>query len=154
MDANETAESVARLYPEVFHFLYRRRDPRAPGLSPESLALLRHLAGCGPLTVMEAARHFDRSQAATSERFERLIQRGLLERRQDERDRRQHLVWLSEEGRALVLEESQVLDLVRLAAASSRMSPSDRESLTRGLSALVAACAAGAPEQSGSSQPE
>ncbi|MCA8979781.1 MAG: winged helix-turn-helix transcriptional regulator [Planctomycetes bacterium] len=144
MDAIETADAVARLYPEVFHFLYRRRNPRAKRLRPESLALLRHLAATGPLTVMEAARHFDRSQSAISERLERLVKRGLLARIPDERDRRQHLVWLTDEGRDRVEEEGRVLDSARLEAAAGEMSEDDREALTRGLSALVAACATSA----------
>jgi len=147
MDANEAAEELGRLYPEVFHRLYRRRDPRAWCPSPETLALLRHLAGTGPLTVMEAARHFDRSQAAISERFERLMKRGLLERMQDERDRRQHLVWLTEQGLACVAEESRVLSDELLAGATSRMSAEDRETLIHGLHALIAASEAAARER-------
>ena len=78
--AAATAEFVG-LYADVYDRCYPRRSPREPALSTEGLMLLRHLEGAGPLTVQEAAAHFDRSQAATSEMIERLVRRELLERK-------------------------------------------------------------------------
>ncbi len=89
-------------FSELFSALYRhfhRRDPVAGWQpSPEALGLLEHLSQSGPLTVGEAARHFARSQAATSELISRLEARGVLERSPDARDARRSLVWLSERG--------------------------------------------------------
>lgn len=137
MDGTETATVFAELYPEVYRRMYRRRDPRKPRPSGEALAMLQHLRDSGPLTVTEAARHFDRSQAAISERVERMIGRGLLARIEDERDRRRHFLWLTRKGEDLLRAESQVLstDLVRRATA--RMDAADRVALIRGMRALL-----------------
>ena len=54
----------------LFAAVHERFQPRvAPGSyrpSPESLAVLHHLATAGPLTIGEAAAHFRRSQAASA----------------------------------------------------------------------------------------
>ena len=88
MEPKGAAREVAELYQECYLRLYQRLDPRAWRASQEALMMLQHLATTGPLTVTEAARHFDRSQASVSELVARLIRRGLLARMADERDRR------------------------------------------------------------------
>lgn len=98
--------------------------------------VLQHLAAAGPLTVTEAARHLDRSQAAVSELVARLVRRGLLARMADERDRRRHLVWLTDEGQQFLRTTFQVLSPELLATALARMDDADRERLLGGLSAL------------------
>ncbi len=140
MDATEAAHAFTELYPAVYRHTYRRRDPRAFHPGREALAMLEHLADTGPLTVTEAARHLDRSQSATSERIERLIERGLLARIPDERDRRRHLVWLTEAGLALHREEREVLSRELVQGALERMKPADRNQLIHTMRSLVAAC--------------
>ena len=68
---NEIRE-FAELFPEVYARFARRWEPEEYRPSHEANAILQHLAGSGPLTVMEAAAHFDGSQAATSELLNRL----------------------------------------------------------------------------------
>ena len=68
------------MFPETYRCFYRRQDPRKWRPSPETIAVLEHLAVSGPLTVTEAARHFDRSQSAMSEMFDRIIALDLLKR--------------------------------------------------------------------------
>ena len=91
----------------------------------------------GPLTVTEAARHFGRSQAATSELLERLRSRDLVARIHDERDQRRHLVWLTEEGRALTAEMRRVLDPARLERAFAKMAEDECRELLAGMRALL-----------------
>lgn len=137
MDANHEASRFIELYARLYHLLYRRRDPREARPSGEALAMLQHLRDSGPLTVSEAARHFDRSQSSISERIERLLEQGLVERLADERDQRRHLIWLTPKAEALLEVELQVLDAERLARVLERLSTEDRTDLLRGFAALL-----------------
>jgi len=109
--------------------------------------VLQHLAATGPLTVTEAARHFDRSQAAVSELVARLVRRGLLARLADERDRRRHLVWLTDAGHAMLRSMTQVLSPQLVVKALGRMAPAEREKLIYGMQALLGAAEANARER-------
>jgi DNA-binding MarR family transcriptional regulator len=139
MNIATIAEEIVAAYSKIFLFFYRRRDPRGYRPSPETLAVLEHLFASGPLTVSEAAMHFDRSPSAMSEQLDRLVNRGLLDRISDERDRRRRLVWLSKKGQELLEEERQVLHIERLVKALEIMTPTERENLLDGLSALIRA---------------
>lgn len=99
--------------------------------------MLQHLRDSGPLTVGEAALHFDRSQASISERFERLLEAGLVLRLVDERDRRRHLVWLTPAGEELLHRETRVLSPELLERALEQLRPVRREELLRGMRALI-----------------
>jgi DNA-binding MarR family transcriptional regulator len=136
------AEEVLTHYARLYEQLHTRWGKHERRLSSEALALLTHLSRSGPLTVAEACRHFDRAQSAMSELFDRLDERGLLVRFKDSRDRRRTLVWLSDEGSALLRKAQSPLDPARLCDALQRLSPGEREALTHGLGALVRACAA------------
>jgi len=133
------SREFADLFPAVYGHFCRRWSPEEYRPSPEATAILEHLAGTGPLTVTEAAAHFGRSQAATSELLDRLRERELIERIPDERDQRRHLVWLTEKGRALVAELHRVLDPARLDAAFALLSAGERDDLVKGMRALVRA---------------
>lgn len=137
MNARDAAHSFGELFSEVYRRIYRRRDPRQPRPSGESLAMLQHLRDSGPLTVGEAALHFDRSQASISERFERLLEAGLVLRLVDERDRRRHLVWLTPAGEELLHRETRVLSPELLERALEQLRPVRREELLRGMRALI-----------------
>lgn len=89
-DLAARAHKLTRLFGRIYLHLHPRRGPGEYRPSGESLAILRHLAVSGPLSISEAAAHFDRSQAATSELVERLIRRGLVARQPAPRDRRRH----------------------------------------------------------------
>ena len=146
------AEVVASAYSRLYLFFYRRRDPRGYRPRPEALAVMEHLSATGPLTVTEAALHLDRSQSSVSELIDRLVQRGLLERIADERDRRRTLVWLSQVGRELLEAERHVLNAKLVARALELMPPKQREHLTEGLQALIDA-AGRAARNVGSNKP-
>ena len=136
---DQEARRFAELFPEVYAHFCRRWTPEEYRPSAEAAAVLEHLADIGPLTVTEAARHFGRSQAATSELLERLENRDLVERIPDERDRRRHLVWLTRTGKQLVKELRRVLDPTRLGRAFEKMTPDKRRELVAGMRALLKA---------------
>ena len=120
-----TPEQAAARFVDLFHQVYLRFHDRRPArdraLSLEAMAVLEHLSRTGPLTVTETARHLGRSQAATSEILARLERRGLLATFADERDRRRHLVWLSDAGLAAWRRSQRVLSEALLAGAFIRL---------------------------------
>ena len=103
------------------------------------MAVLQHLAMAGPLTVGEAARHFERAQSVVSEIVDRLAAAGLVERMRDERDRRRVLVWLTPLGFDELERDRQVLSRELVLGAMQRMKPAARRALLDGLRALIAA---------------
>ena len=126
MDVETAAASFVDLFHELFLRFHERQAAGERGLSLEAIAVLEHLSATGPLAVNEAARHFGRSQAATSEILARLEGRGLLVRYPDERDRRRNLVWLSEEGLAAWRRSRRMLDPSLLADAFAQLSNEQR----------------------------
>ncbi len=127
-DPTATARAYAALFPAVY-LRFHRRDGKRRELSGASRAVLLHLAQSGPLTVGECARHLGRAQSVVSEIVDQLEQNRLLardERVRDENDRRRMLVWLTDEGRARLAEEQEVLSLAALERAMARMKPPAR----------------------------
>jgi DNA-binding MarR family transcriptional regulator len=72
------------------------------GLTGPQLTLLRELVGEGELAVGELAKAIHLSQATVTGILDRLVQRGLVRRRQGDRDRRRVLVHLTQEGREML----------------------------------------------------
>ncbi len=140
-DTNEI-ERFVELYKDVYSRFHRRVRPDVYRPSEESLAVLRHLSRSGPLTVSEAAAHFERSQSATSEILARLERRGLVERFADERDRRRTLIWLTPDGMRTYRLAESVLSPRLLEHAFRQMDAHDRETLIEGMRALLATTAA------------
>ena len=145
MDTGRAADAFAELFSELYLRLYHRTDHRAWRPSQEALLVLHHLASTGPVTISEAARHFNRSQSAVSELIARLIQRGLLARMADERDRRRHLVWLTDQGLDLLRTTHRVLSPELLEAALARLQPEERDQLIRILRKLLEDCTSTQP---------
>jgi DNA-binding MarR family transcriptional regulator len=145
--ANDDPAGQARAYGALFprvYLAFHRRDGKERELSGASRAVLMHLAQSGPLTVGECARHLDRAQSVVSEIVDQLEGHGLLARVRDEADRRRTLVWLTDEGRARLVEEQEVLSAGLLERAFAAMSSADRKKLLAATEALLAA----APSQS------
>jgi DNA-binding MarR family transcriptional regulator len=127
-----TLEASAAHYAELFPAIYlafHRRDGKRRELSGAARGVLLHLAAAGPLTVTECARHLDRAQSVVSEMVDQLERHGLLSRMRDSHDRRRTLVWLTDEGRARLLEEQEVLSQPALLRALTRMTREEREQL-------------------------
>lgn len=137
MNSKDAARRVGELYRAIYDRFHRRVRPGVYSPSPESLGILEHLSRVGPLTVMEAARHFDRAQSAMSEIFGRLEKRELVSRLPDERDRRRSLVWLTEKGRAVLRRARQVLSERLLGEALQQLEPGERERIVEALEALL-----------------
>jgi DNA-binding MarR family transcriptional regulator len=78
-----------------------RRWPRGP-LSLVHLNVLIALSDAGPLPMRALAETLDVSQASTTGIVDRMEQRGLVERRRDDEDRRVIRVGLSAAGTQLV----------------------------------------------------
>ncbi|UXI67916.1 MarR family winged helix-turn-helix transcriptional regulator [Tahibacter amnicola] len=138
-NVSSLVDDIARLYPAVYERLHARWDKNDPRPSPESLAVMQHLWASGPLTMGEAARHFDRALSAISELTDRLEARGWIARSVDSRDRRRILIWLTDAGIALLQRTREVLSREALSAALQRMDEHQRQQLLQGLSALVEA---------------
>jgi DNA-binding MarR family transcriptional regulator len=68
---------------------------------PQMAALLM-LDEEGELTIKQAAQLLGRSISATSRLLDQLVVRGMISRREDERDRRAKRVAITEQGRSLI----------------------------------------------------
>jgi DNA-binding MarR family transcriptional regulator len=119
--------------------LHTRREKRGHRPGAQGHAVMQHLALSGPLTVGEAARHFERAQSVVSELVDRLAADGFVERMRDERDRRRVLVWLTPAGLDELERDREVLSRELVQAAMERMKPATRRALIAGMRALVAA---------------
>ncbi len=139
MNATETATLFATLYPALYRVLHSRWHKSEPRPSPEALAVMTHLQLSGPLTVGEAALHFDRAQSAMSELIDRAQAAGWLDRAPDGRDRRRTLVWLTDAGLAILNRSTQVLDAERLERCLELLSPPQRTQLIESMQALLRA---------------
>lgn len=139
MESPQFAHEFGQLYREVYRVAVRRvSDGREP-LSPETTALLLHLAQAGPMSLSEMALHFDRALSTLSAKVAALEADGLLTRQRDDDDGRRATIWLSARGREVLADALDVLDRQRLSDAAERLSPEQRGRLIDGLRALMAA---------------
>jgi len=134
--AKAAAEAYAELFPTVY-LRFHRRDGKRRELSSASRGVLLHLSGTGPLTVSECAKHLERAQSVISEIVDQLERHGLLARVRDDQDRRRTLVWLTDSGRARLVEEQQVLSVSTLERALAGMTVKERTQLIEGTRALL-----------------
>jgi DNA-binding MarR family transcriptional regulator len=132
----EDVREFMNAFSEIY-LAFHRRSAKRSGLTKASRAVLTHLSRTGPLTVSEAARHLDRAQSVVSEIVTRLVNRGLLERVADPRDRRRTLVWLTDQGHRQLETDQHPLDTERLRVALARLSADDRHAIVTGLRQLT-----------------
>jgi DNA-binding MarR family transcriptional regulator len=132
----QAAATFAELFGAAF-LRFHRRGPKRSRWTPQGWAVLQHLEMAGPLTVTEAARHMDRAQSVMSDIIDGLEAKGLLARMRDARDRRRTLVWLTDEGRAAMAHEREVLSSEHLQHAFARLDVEQRARLLQDLRALV-----------------
>ena len=128
---------------DAFRAIYERGARRVADArerpSPETVALLLHLAQAGPLTLTELAQHLARAPSTLSAKAAALEAQGLLARQPDEADGRRALIWLSPAGRAALDEALQPLDATRLVSAAARLSAGQRDTVVQALATLHAA---------------
>jgi len=135
---NSTKEFMA-LYQSIYQNLHSTWAKGERNPSSESIAIINHLILSGPLTVTEAARHFDRAQSAMSELIDRMQANGYVDRIKDSRDKRRTLVWLTKSGRDLFDRTQEVLDRKLLEESMQKLSEDEREKLITSLRSIVLA---------------
>jgi len=126
------------LFRATYRVAVRRVRDKRERLSPETVALLDHLAAAGPLTAGELARHVDRAPSTLSEMVEHLVDKALLARDRDPTDARRSLIWLTDAGQAALIEARNVLDLDVLARAAAELTPEQQQALIDHFRAFVA----------------
>ncbi|NTW98307.1 MAG: MarR family transcriptional regulator [Oscillochloris sp.] len=139
------AAAVARALLETLPLLNRTVAAIVQGDAPDALTMpqfrvLSHLS-VGPQTVSELARRRRVTLASMGQLAQALVERGLVERRPDPQDRRQHQLSLSAAGRqryhaAHDLAQDQIAALL-----SARLSADDLAAVHAALPALQRALA-------------
>jgi len=127
--ATDFAKDFESLFRAVYVTAVRRVRDKRERLSPETVALLDHLAASGPLTSSELSRHIERAPSTLSEMVDHLVEKGLLTRDRDPLDARRSLIWLTDDGQAALTEAREVLDHDLLAKAGERLTPEQRDAL-------------------------
>lgn len=136
--SNAFAADFEALFRAVYVTAVRRVRDKRERLSPETVALLDHLAAAGPLTAGELARHVDRAPSTLTEMVDHLVDKGLLTRDRDPADARRSLVWLTPEGQGALVEARNVLDHDLLARAGEGLSAEERAALLDHFQTFVA----------------
>jgi DNA-binding MarR family transcriptional regulator len=139
MDEHDFAQRFGALYRELYRLAVRRVDDGRDVLSPETSALLLHLAQAGPLSLSELAPHLGRALSTLSAKVGELESQGLLARQRDEHDTRRALIWLTARGRQALLDALDVLDTPRIAGAAAQLGAARRTRLVEDLEALIGA---------------
>ncbi|WP_454084574.1 MarR family winged helix-turn-helix transcriptional regulator [Georgenia sp. Marseille-Q6866] len=117
-------------------------------LTMQQLKLVALLATHGPLGGHDLARHLDVSMPTVSGLVDRLVERGMVERRLDPRDRRVRLTALSPAGQAFVAEHDAAGWRVGMEILET-LDPEDLRALARGLGAMWAAVEAKVTREGG-----
>jgi DNA-binding MarR family transcriptional regulator len=142
------ALQIATLYGAMWRrFQSPRRRITGSDVTPRMLAVLRHLASAGPLTVGEQALHLGISRATATELVDRLQTKGLIERLRDDRDQRRVFIWLTDSGRAQVTELAGNRFDDPFLAAVATLPVATRRQLIDGLSALLVAADVTTPQE-------
>jgi DNA-binding MarR family transcriptional regulator len=105
-------------------------------LSIGQLKVLMMLAGHPGMTISQIAGSLSIGKPSTSMLVDRLVQQGLVHRREDENDRRRTLVSLTPVGNDLTTRLHQG-NIERLVQWYSALAPDDLAALRRGLEALA-----------------
>jgi DNA-binding MarR family transcriptional regulator len=107
-------------------------------ISAIQFATLLLLAGEGELTIKRIAEQLGRSVSATSRMLDQLVTRGLINRNEDERDRRTKRVSLSGSGRTFVQTIEQKRAEAQI-AVMAYLSPKERTIVEQAMQLLAVA---------------
>jgi DNA-binding MarR family transcriptional regulator len=141
----EEVGEVLRLFVSVITGLKRGRDEvpasfreafESGGLGPRHVPVLMVVGLDGPLSVGQIAERIGLSLATTSLMVGELDRHGLVERTEDERDRRRTLVRLHADHRAIIDRWSHER-AAPVARALERLSPTARKHFMEGLRVLA-----------------
>lgn len=132
-------EQALPLLPEIGKLLYLSlmRQPGTAGLSLPQVKALGYLGTHGRCSVGELATGLGASMPSASELVDRLVERGLVEREVNPRDRRQVLVGPTAAA-GEVHAELKAMRTAQLRRAMSRLAAEERPVFVRSLAALVA----------------
>jgi DNA-binding MarR family transcriptional regulator len=120
-------------------------------VSVPQIGALFHIRSKGSCGVTDVGDDLGVTSAAASQMLERLVQNGLVERREDPDDRRAKRIVLTEEGHRLVRASMQARQRW-FAALADRLSLSERELAAEALRTLVAR--SGAPSKHAPAHPQ
>ena len=125
----------ATLHEFVFNIMHTFGDL---DFSLPQLATILMLEEEGELTIKQVAEFLDRSVSTTSRMLDQLVERGLVSRREDKRDRRAKLVANTESGRTLIatLEQRRAESQV---AVMDYLSDEERADVARAMALLAEA---------------
>ncbi len=110
----------------------------AGDVTATQVAALRYIDRHVPAFVGELSFGLAITPPAATKTVDRLVGKGLVDRREDPDDRRQHLLTLTEAGSAL-LERIKKVQQDRLGAVLGRMEEAERKALVRGLRGFMTA---------------
>ena len=139
MDDAEFAARFETMFRETYLRAVRRVSDKRERLTPETIALLDHLAMSGPLTPGELAKHLNRAPSTLTEMLDHLFAQNLLERDRDPNDGRKSLIWLSDLGQTALAEARQVLDTTIVSRAAAALTPNERTQFFDSFQKLVMA---------------
>jgi DNA-binding MarR family transcriptional regulator len=139
MTRKEEVSELRGVLRMVLRGLWRHRRPNLQldvHLSPRQVAVLAHVAAAGPMTVGEVANEVGLSLPAASKLIRDLADHDLLERREDEDDRRRTVVDLGSTTaaavRAWLVERNRPLE-----KALDALTVAERAAFLKGLHALA-----------------
>lgn len=112
--------------------------------SPQ-IAALRFVDRHEPAYVGHLSAGLSITPPAATKAVDRLVVKGLVDRREDPGDRRQHLLTVTQTGRDL-LDRLRVVRQERLSAVLFRMQESERKALLRGLRGFMTAALLSEPD--------
>lgn len=116
------------------------RLTRRTGLTLAQMNVLLHLYYSGPRDVSHLCETMQISPPGTSQMIERMVQLGVVERKEVPGDRRVRMIDLSEKGRQIIL-ESLSMHRAWVDRLISGMSPEDRKHLVAVLPRLITSAA-------------
>jgi DNA-binding MarR family transcriptional regulator len=141
MQGNEESEALARSYGGLRRAIWRdfaRGLVRSFGdfeFSLVQMLTLLLLDEEGELPIKQVAAELGRSVSATGRMLDQLVKRGLVSRRENEGDRRQKLVAITEGGRTLLAAVERHAQL----AIMQDLSAEERAEVTRAMTLLAEA---------------
>lgn len=105
LEVDDAIRALLLLMPRMVGRIKRIKVPdelRSMALAPRHLSLLSYLQFDGPMTVNELAERLEVAPATVSLMISDLSRKGILERREDDNDRRRRIVNIAEEHRAAI----------------------------------------------------
>lgn len=133
---------IQAAYPKIWFTCHVEHNGRRTNLSDRESKVLSHLSWDESRAPAGLARHLGIRTSTLSEAVDKLVKRGLVERRQDPQDKRRVRYRLTAEG-VDTLEQSSVLSPTRLRRALDRIAPERRDEAVVGLELLAEACQPG-----------